>query len=145
MDLKEDNNLYDKEKIISIIKSQESIDLFKKQNINSVILFGSIATDEFEDYSDVDIAILSKDEIKLDSIMDLEDKLSTMLKREIDIVDLNGKEIDLRFKVSVYDDSVVVYNDELDLYTKDYNKTDIIYKNNEEFRYFRERDVIYSE
>ena len=74
--------------------------------------------------------------------MDLEEEIGKMINREIDIIYLNDDETDLRFKVSVYDSGLLIYNDELDLYGKDYNKTDIIYKNNEEFRFFRERDVI---
>lgn len=142
MDLANSNDLYNKEEIINILKSVKCIELFKKRNINSVILFGSIVSGDFEEYSDVDIAVLSEKKINLNDIMDLEETLSDMLKREIDIVYLNDQEVDLRFKVSVYDSGTLIYNDELDLYSKDYNKTDIIYKNNEEFRFFRERDVI---
>lgn len=135
-------DLTSKEEIINFLKSEQSITLFKKQNINSVMLFGSIVTQDFEEYSDVDIAILSKTKIALVDIMDLEETISSMINREVDIVNLNDDEMDLRFKVSVYDNGMLIYNDELDLYNKEYNKTDIIYKNNEEFRFFRERDVI---
>lgn len=141
MDLKS-NVIYDKHEIMNILKSDQCIDLFKKEKINSFLVFGSIVTDEFEEYSDVDIAILSNEKITIDCIMDLEDTIGNLINREIDIVYLNDDEMDLRFKVSVYDSGIVIYNDECDLYSKDYNKTDIIYKNNEEFRFFRERDVI---
>ncbi|WP_315081530.1 type VII toxin-antitoxin system MntA family adenylyltransferase antitoxin [uncultured Clostridium sp.] len=145
MNLTKSSDLYGKDEIINILKSVQSIELFKKQNINAIILFGSIVTVNFQEYSDVDIAILSKKKNTLNDIMDLEETLRNMLNREIDIIDLNNEELDLRFKVSVYDTGMLIYNDELDLYTKDYNKTDIIYRNNEEFRFFRERDVIYDE
>ena len=123
-------DLTSKEEIINFLKSEQSITLFKKQNINSVMLFGSIVTQDFEEYSDVDIAILSKTKIALVDIMDLEETISSMINREVDIVNLNDDEMDLRFKVSVYDNGMLIYNDELDLYNKEYNKTDIIYKNN---------------
>ena len=145
MNLVEDDDLYNKEEIIKLLKSEEIIEKFKSENINSVVVFGSVLTEEFEDYSDVDIAILSENKISLNNIMELEESLSSILKREIDVIDLNNENLSLRFKVSVYDSGIVIYNDKLDLYSKDYNKTDIIYKNNEEFRYFRERDVIYDE
>ena len=135
-------DIYDKQQIIDILKSEKCIDLFKRQNINSVLIFGSIVSDDFEEYSDVDIAVLSTEKISIDCIMDLEEAISSIIKREVDIVNLNHDEMDLRFKVTVYDSGVVIYNDELDLYGKDYNRTDIIYRNNEEFRFFRERDVI---
>ncbi|EMU52193.1 nucleotidyltransferase family protein [Clostridium butyricum] len=136
------SGIYDKNEIMNILKSDRCIDTFKKSNINSVIIFGSIVTDNFEEYSDIDIAILSSEKINLTCIMDLEEEIGKMINREIYIIYLNDDETDLRFKVSVYDSGLLIYNDELDLYGKDYNKTDIIYKNNEEFRFFRERDVI---
>lgn len=142
MNLANGNDLYNRDEIINILKSTQCIELFKKQNINSVLLFGSIVTEDFEEYSDVDIAVLSEKKIKLNDIIDLEEILSGMIKREIDVVYLNDDELDLRFKVSVYDTGILIYNDDLDLYSKDYNKTDIIYRNNEGFRFFRERDVI---
>ena len=136
------SGIYDKNEIMNILKSDRCIDTFKKSNINSVIIFGSIVTDNFEEYSDIDIAILSSEKINLTCIMDLEEEIGKMINREIYIIYLNDDETDLRFKVSVYDSGLLIYNDELDLYGKDYNKTDIIYRNNEEFRFFRERDVI---
>ena len=136
------SGIYDKNEIMNILKSDRCIDTFKKSNINSVIIFGSIVTDNFEEYSDIDIAILSSEKINLTCIMDLEEEIGKMINREIYIIYLNDDETYLRFKVSVYDSGLLIYNDELDLYGKDYNKTDIIYKNNEEFRFFRERDVI---
>ncbi len=142
MDLTSDSHVHSKDEIIDILKSEKCIDIFKKLNINSILLFGSIVTDNFEDYSDVDIAVLSEEKIGLDCIMDLEESIGSLINREIDIVVLNDEELDLRFKVTVYDSAMLIYNDALDLYSKDYNKTDVIYKNNEEFRFFRERDVI---
>ena len=142
MDLTSDSHVYSKDEIIDILKSEKCIDIFKKLNINSILLFGSIVTDNFEEYSDVDIAVLSEEKIGLDCIMDLEESIGSLINREIDIVVLNDEELDLRFKVTVYDSAMLIYNDALDLYSKDYNKTDVIYKNNEEFRFFRERDVI---
>lgn len=145
MSLVQFDDMYTAEKIIGILKSDEMIERYKSENINSVILFGSIVRDDFEDYSDVDIAILSQSKISLNHIMELEEIIRDIVKREVDIIDLGNDELDLRFKVSVYDNSMVIYNDELDLYGRDYEKTDMIYKNNEEFRFFRERDVIFDE
>lgn len=143
-----DNNgtaFYTSEEIIDILKSQKLINLYNMHKINSVIVFGSIVTKDFEDYSDVDIAILSKTRLSLNNIMILEEEIGSILGREIDIIDLGNEELDLNIKVSVYDNGIVVYNDEFNLYEYDYNITDKTYKENEEFRYFRERDVIYDE
>lgn len=143
-----DNNgtaFYTSEEIIDILKSQKLINLYNMHKINSVIVFGSIVTKDFEDYSDVDIAILSKTRLSLNNIMILEEEIGSILGREIDIIDLGNEKLDLNIKVSVYDNGIVVYNDEFNLYEYDYNITDKTYKENEEFRYFRERDVIYDE
>lgn len=134
--------IYDKKKIIELLKSEKFSKLFAGYGINSAIVFGSIVTDDFEEYSDVDIAILSSQKISLAKIMDIEETISSLINRDVDVVLLNSEDIDLRFKVTVYDSGMLIYNDKNDLYTQDYNLTDIIYKNNEEFRYFRERDVI---
>ena len=134
--------IYDKNKIIELLKSDKCSKIYENYGINSVIIFGSIVTDDFEEYSDVDIAVLSSHKIGLSAIMDIEDSISNLINRDVDVVFLNGEDTDLRFKVTVYDSGILIYNDKNDVFTKDYNKTDIIYKNNEEFRYFRERDVI---
>ena len=92
------NDIYDKNQIVKILKSDRCIDILKKNNINSVIIFGSIVTDNFEEYSDVDIAILSTEKINLTCIMDIEDKIGNMINREIDIIYLNDDEMELRFQ-----------------------------------------------
>lgn len=52
--------------------------------------------------------------------MDIADKIRNSINREIDIIYLNDDEMNLRFKVSVYDLGLLIYNDELDLCGKDY-------------------------
>lgn len=145
MELSRDPILYSSEEIFSILKSEKLISLYKSRSISSVIVFGSIVTEDFEEYSDVDIAIISKEKISLSLLMEFEDELKGILKREIDILDLNSENIDLNMQVSILDNGIVVYNDNLDLYTKMYNDVDNRYKDNETYRYFRERDVIYDE
>ncbi|WP_196479377.1 hypothetical protein [Clostridium butyricum] len=66
------------------------------------------------------IAILTSEKINLICIMDIADKIRNSINREIDIIYLNDDEMDLRFKVSVYDLELLIYNDELDLCGKDY-------------------------
>lgn len=141
----EDTNIYNKKEIIDILGSDRCKKIYKALGVNSVLLFGSIVNGDFEEYSDVDIAILCNKKIKLIEIMDLEEELSHIINRDVDIVYLNDPDLDLRFKVTVYDNSIVIYNDDLDLYSKYYDKTDIIYRNNEAFRFFRERDVMENE
>lgn len=66
------------------------------------------------------IAILTSEKINLICIMDIADKIRNSINREIDIIYLNDDEMNLRFKVSVYDLGLLIYNDELDLCGKDY-------------------------
>lgn len=66
------------------------------------------------------IAILTSEKINLICIMDIADKIGNSINREIDIIYLIDDEMDLRFKVSVYDLGLLIYNDELDLCGKDY-------------------------
>ena len=47
MNLVEDDDLYNKEEIIKLLKSEEIIEKFKSENINSVVVFGSVLTEEF--------------------------------------------------------------------------------------------------
>lgn len=145
MELSRDPILYSSEEIFSILKSEKLISLYKSISISSVIVFGSIVTEDFEEYSDVDIAIISKEKISLSLLMEFEEQLKGILKRDIDILDLNNENIDLNMQVSILDSGIAVYNDNLDLYTKMYNDVDNRYKDNETYRYFRERDVIYDE
>jgi uncharacterized protein len=71
------------DKIIKEIKNEIS-------NLNTIYVFGSILTKYFREDSDIDIAILSEninDKIK---IFELKQKLEYILKRDIDLIDLNS-------------------------------------------------------
>lgn len=135
-----------KEYIFDKLKSDECTNKFKELELNTVMLFGSVLTEEFEDYSDIDIAILSEKDINLNTILYLEEYLEKFLDREVDIINLRDKNLDLNMKVTIYDNSMIIYNDDnLRLYNIDYVKTEHLYKDNETFRFFRERDVIFDE
>lgn len=135
-----------KEDIIDFFNNEDTIAYLKKHNINIVILFGSIVTDKFEDYSDIDISIISKDKISINTIFSLEEFLESKLGRSIDVVDLQCSTLETNIKVSILDDGIIVYNDDTyNLYNKIYMETERKYKENETFRYFRERDVIWDE
>lgn len=69
------------------------IDFFSnKTDVLLVILYGSIAAGRETDKSDVDIAIAGKNLFKPEQIMELNLKLSELLGREVDIIDLNSTE-----------------------------------------------------
>lgn len=135
-----------KANIFNKLNSDECTIKFKDAGINTAIVFGSVLTKDFTEDSDIDIAILSEHNISLSTIFSLEEFLQKLLNRDIDIVNLRDKNIDLSMKVTIYDHGTIIYNsDDLKLYNKDYEETERIYKNNESFRFFRERDVIFYE
>lgn len=132
--------------ILDKLKSKEAIDIFKQNKINTAVVFGSILTENFQEYSDVDIAILSKNKITTDVIMIMEESLEKLLDRDVDIVDLKSEDTQLNMKVSIYDNGKIIYDDDhCNLYNLDYIEVERVYKENETFRFFRERDLIFDE
>ncbi len=65
--------------------------LEKEKGINTVVLFGSYAKSMPREQSDVDIALLYQKELVPDSmiLVELRERLSEKLKREVDIICLN--------------------------------------------------------
>lgn len=136
----------DKINILDKLKSKEAIDIFKQNKINTAIVFGSILTENFQEYSDVDIAVLSKNKITTDIIMIMEEFFQKLLNRDVDIIDLKSENTQLNMKVSIYDNGEIIYDDDdCNLYNLDYMEVERVYKENETFRFFRERDLIFDE
>lgn len=136
----------DKINILNKLKSKEAIDIFKQNKINTAIVFGSILTENFEEYSDVDIAVLSKNQITIDDIILIEESFQKLLNRDVDIINLKSENTELNMKVAIYDNGEIVYDDnDCNLYNLDYMEVERIYKENETFRFFRERDLIFDE
>ena len=52
-----------KDEILTLVKSKEFKDIFLKHNIRNVIIFGSLTKDEFNEESDIDIAIIGDNKI----------------------------------------------------------------------------------
>ncbi|GAA0730519.1 hypothetical protein GCM10008905_31930 [Clostridium malenominatum] len=135
-----------KANILNKLKDEECVNIFKYGKIATAILFGSILTEDFEEYSDVDIAILSEEYMAFNTLVFIEESLQKILGREVDVVNLNSEELDLNMKVSIYDDGQIIYDvDNLQLYNKGYKEVEKLYKENETFRFFRERDVMFDE
>ena len=49
-----------KEDILRLVKSNEFKEIFKRNNIENVIIFGSLTKDDFNEESDIDIAIIGE-------------------------------------------------------------------------------------
>jgi predicted nucleotidyltransferase len=129
--------------ILEKIKSKDLVEISKNYMIKNILVFGSVLTDDFNINSDVDIAILSDEKLKLNDILSLELFFEEILNRPIDVVDLNSTTLDLFIKINILNTGKV-------LYTSDNNKSleELIdklewhYRENENFFYYRKRDLL---
>lgn len=135
--------LLDKDTILEKIKSQEFIDFIQRFNVSNVMVFGSLLTDEFNEESDVDIAILGDEAIPLDDILDMELFLEGFLERNIDVVDLRSKTLDIFIKINILNTCQVIYSINPEKFERYCDEVHWIYKENEDYFYFRKRDVLY--
>ena len=135
--------LEDKKIILSKLTSAQFIEFINRFDIYSIIVFGSVCNDEFNELSDVDIAILGRNKIPLDNILDIELFLEKFLDRQIDVIDLRSNTLDLFVKINILNSGNVIYStDNNQLFEKFCEETDRIYRENENFMYFRRFDVL---
>lgn len=133
----------EKRKILSKLNSLEFSDFISKFDISTVIVFGSICNDEFNEFSDVDIAVLGENKLKLDNVLDIELFLEEFLEREIDVLDLRSDNLDIFIKINILNDGKIIYcNDNKKEFEKICDETDWIYRENENFMYFRRVDLL---
>lgn len=137
------NNLYSKNEIIDLLTSKDSINLLNKYNISTLSVFGSLITNEFNEMSDIDIAIIRDYPLSLDEILDLELYYENLLNREIDIIDLKSSSLDLFVKINILNNCKILYStDNNKNFNILYNETEIIYNENKNFFHFRKVDVL---
>lgn len=133
----------DKNIILDKLASVEFSKFISEFNISTVVVFGSICNEEFNELSDVDIALLGKNKIPLDSILEIELFLERFLERQIDAIDLRSDTLDFFIKIDILNNGKVIYSaDNNQLFERFYDETDRIYKENENFMYFRRGDVL---
>jgi predicted nucleotidyltransferase len=137
-------NLEDEKKLImDKLKSEEVISFLNKDNISTMLTFGSFNNDNFSEQSDIDIALIGKHKIDLEEILEIELFLGRLLKREIDVIDLKSRSLNLFLKINVLNDGIVIYsNDDNCNLEKLKDETDKIFKENENFFWFRRKDVL---
>lgn len=70
--------------------------LTKKYKLKVVILFGSYARNTQNAVSDIDIAIMLNDNIKIEKI---QDELEDLLKKEVDLINLNNINDSFRYEI----------------------------------------------
>ena len=135
--------LLNKDEILNRLNSTDSINISLKYAVNDVILFGSILTENFNEESDVDIAVIGHKKLSLDSLLEMELYYEKLLQRNIDIVDLRSDNLDLFVKINILNDGRIIYsNDNKKQFYEIYNYVDNFYKDNENYMYFRRRDLL---
>lgn len=61
----------------------------QKDDIDTVLLFGSFAKGTYNEHSDIDIAIHSSDSLEYETLAKIQMEISLLCKREIDLTDLS--------------------------------------------------------
>lgn len=92
----------DLQTIINILKDETSC--------TDIVIFGSFALGTQNSKSDIDIAIRTDKEISKKDIFELSNKLSDILKRDIDLVDLKQIQDGFRYEILINGETI---------YTKD--------------------------
>ncbi|NJK56067.1 MAG: nucleotidyltransferase [Pleurocapsa sp. SU_5_0] len=83
-------------------------DFCESHNIEKLSLFGSVLTDDFTSQSDVDLLVeFAKGKTPGLDIIDLQDELSQMLEREVDL--RTPAELSRFFRERVLVEAVVIY------------------------------------
>lgn len=61
----------------------------EQYNIDTILVFGSIVTEDFQQDSDIDFAVIGQSSLSLEQKLSLELDLEQLLDREIDVIDLS--------------------------------------------------------
>ena len=90
----------------------ELLNLFKKENIDKVILFGSIARNDYKNNSDIDLAIIfdSDDNDNYIKLLTKLEELNTLFK--FDVIDYN-KITNATLKQEIDKDGITIYQKEV--------------------------------
>ncbi len=132
-----------KEEILNKLKSEEFTGFIKRFDIINIAVFGSVLTEEFNEESDVDIAVLGRGSFSLDDILEIELFLERFLEREIDVVDLKSKTLDIFVKISILNSCEIIYSTDNKVFEDFCDDVEWIYRENENFIHFRKVDVLY--
>ena len=132
-----------KEDILRLVKSNEFKEIFKRNNIENVIIFGSLTKDDFNEESDIDIAIIGENKISDTVDLNLTLELEDFLGRSIDLIDINDEEIENIIKIEALNSYMVIIKDRI--YEETYNYYDNLFRENIEFWNRLDRVVLDSE
>eukprot|EP00828_Plagiopyla_frontata_P029548 TRINITY_DN38215_c0_g1_i1.p2 TRINITY_DN38215_c0_g1~~TRINITY_DN38215_c0_g1_i1.p2 ORF type:complete len:154 (-),score=31.09 TRINITY_DN38215_c0_g1_i1:303-764(-) len=125
------------------LSENEFRDYISKLPINSVLIFGSVITDEFNEESDVDIAILGNDKLNIKDVLQLELFLEDLLERDIDVVDLKNTNLDIFIKINILNNGKIIYSIDNNKSLEELKeKVDWYYRENEYYFECRKRDLL---
>lgn len=129
--------------ILDKLKSKELKNYLSKLDINNALVFGSIITDNFNEESDVDIAILGTSKLTIKEILKLELFLEDLLERNIDIIDLNSDNLDIFIKIDILNDGKSIYTTDNNKFLEKFiEKVDWYYRENEYYFKCRRRELL---
>jgi len=134
---------YSKDEIINKLYGEELKKYFNKYDIKSAIVFGSVITEEFNEESDVDIAILGNSQMDIKNILKLELFLEDLVGRSIDVIDLQNNNLDIFIKIDVLNTGMSIYTtDENESLEKFKESIDWYYNENKYYFECRKRDLL---
>lgn len=137
------NDIKNKEQILDIISGDEFKNIFLKNDINNVIIFGSLASGNFTEESDIDIAVIPQTELSFMNEIDIESQLEDLLGRNIDIININNEDVNELIKIEALNSRFIVMHDDKLQKAQDFYEN--YCKENEEFWYFLDKAVLYNE
>lgn len=129
--------------ILDKLKSKELKNYLSKLDINNALVFGSIITDNFNEESDVDIAILGTSKLTIKEILKLELFLEDLLERNIDVIDLNSDNLYIFIKIDILNDGKSIYTTDNNKFLEKFiEKVDWYYRENEYYFKCRRRELL---
>lgn len=137
------NEGYNKSELLAIIESEKFKEIFIKNNIFNVLIFGSLYTEEFNEESDVDIAVIAQNKIPFKTEINITLELEKLLGRDVDFIDINDENINNIIKIEALNSKKIIINDEL--LNNAIEKYDRLYKENREFWDILDREVLSNE
>jgi len=129
--------------IVNKLKCNEIKEYASRLPISNILVFGSLITDQFNEESDVDIAILGNTKLHIKDILRLELFFEDLLGRPIDVVDLRSETLDVFIKIDILNTGESIYTtDNNESLEKFIEEIDWYYKENEHYFQCRKRDLI---
>ena len=129
--------------IFNKLKSEKLKSYLSKLEINNALVFGSLINGDFNEESDVDIAILGTSKLPLKDVLKLELFLEDLLERNIDVIDLNSDNLDIFIKIDILNTGKSIYSTDNNSFLEEFiDKVDWYYKENEYYFQCRKRELL---